>query len=318
MFEGFAEQWTPLLPLSEIRAAPRREVLAGQALVIWRVDANSVGVLLDRCPHRGVSLALGARTPAGRLECAFHGWQFNSDGSCARIPFNPTVDRSRRGAAALPHRMIGGLLWVYTGFEPDAEPDVPDHLTDPGLVKFVHHEVWSAHWTRAMENMLDFPHLPYVHRSTIGRFVRAKQKPDSLLHQEVQDTDYGYQLTPSVDDHPPGATLKWYRPNSMVLDTIPAPKMLRIQIYCIPTQTNHVRMLLVAVRNFAKNPAASLAFDRFNLKVLHQDKDVVESSDPVEVPAAGVERSVPTDKATLTFRAWYLRCLRDSAVAGPR
>lgn len=318
MFEGFARQWTPLVPLSEIGSAPRREFLAGEALVVWRVDRDTVAVLLDRCPHRGVSLALGARGPAGRLVCAFHGWEFDSQGGCVHIPFNPGADRSRRGAVTLPHRSIGGLLWVFTGFDPDTEPTVPATLTDPVLTRFVHHETWAAHWTRAMENMLDFPHLPYVHRTTIGRFVRAKQRPDSVLHQRVDDTDFGYRLTPWVDDNDPGATLAWYRPNSMVLDTTPPPRLLRIQIYCIPTEPDRVRMLLVSARNFARNPAASVAFDRFNVHVLHQDRAVVESSDPVEVPAAGRERSVPTDKATLTFRTWYLRELKGSSVADPR
>ncbi len=310
MFAGFARQFTPLLPLSEVTSKPRREVLAGEALVIWRVDRDTVAVLLDRCPHRGVSLSLGSRTQTGRLACSFHGWEFDSTGGCAHIPLNPGVDRSRRGATSLPHRQIGGLLWVFTGLDPEDEPQVPDSLTDPGLVRFVHHETWDAHWTRAMENMLDYPHLPYVHRSTIGRFVRAKQRPDSVLHQRIETTDYGYELTPWLDDEPPGATLRWYRPNSMLLNTMPAPKHLRIQIYCIPTEENRVRMLLISTRNFARTPAASPVFDLFNLKVLHQDRAIVESSDPVEVPPPGQEKSVPSDKATLTFRTWYLRNLK--------
>ena len=75
-------------------------------------------------------------------------------------------------------------------------------------------------------------------------------------------------------------------------------------------------MLLVTVRNFATNPAASIPFNQFNLKVLHQDRAIVESSDPVEVPT-GDERSVPTDRPTLTFRTWYLRHLKGTAVEAP-
>ncbi|NNG18424.1 Rieske 2Fe-2S domain-containing protein [Naumannella sp. ID2617S] len=318
MFDGFARQWTPVLPLARIGNRPQRAVVAGEPLVVWRVDKGRVGVLLDRCPHRSVSLALGSRTPSGGLACSFHGWEFDDAGACEKIPFNPDRRLARRGATKLPHRELGGLLWVFTGFDPDTEPELPDTLLDDSLVRFEHHETWAAHWTRAMENMLDYPHLPYVHRNTIGRFVRAKQRPDSVLHQEVRDTDFGYDVTPWLDDNPPGATLKWYAPNSMVLDTIPAPRLMRIQIYCIPAEPNRVRMLLVTTRNFARNPAASFAFDRFNVKVLHQDRAVVESSDPVIVPERGLETSVPTDKATLTFRTWFNRELPHSSVADPR
>ena len=317
MFDGFARQWTPILPSPAVKAAPQRSVVAGEAVVVWRDKAGKASVLLDRCPHRGVSLALGTRTPDGDLACGFHGWEFGADGGCRHLPFNPDTNRATRGATALPSREVGGLLWVFTGFDPDAEPTVAPHLSDPTLTRFDYAEEWDCHWTRAMENMLDFPHLPYVHRTTIGRFVRGKQRRDSRLNYDIAPTDYGFQFGTRVDDSPPGAHLQWYRPNSMILDTIPDPRVMRVQIFCIPTAPDKTRMLLVTVRNFAKNPAASVAFDRFNLKVLHQDRAIVESSRPVEVPASG-ERSAPTDQPTLRFRTWYLRNLRETSVTDPR
>ena len=159
MFEGFARQWTPVLPLRRIGSRPQRVAVAGEQLVVWRVAAHRVGVLLDRCPHRSVSLALGSRTTDGDIQCAFHGWRFDASGSCTRIPFNPDLTaghgRDRRGATALPHRELGGLLWVFTGFDPDTEPQLPETLLDESLIRFTHTETWDAHWTRAMENMLD-------------------------------------------------------------------------------------------------------------------------------------------------------------------
>jgi len=290
---------------------------------MWRPQPGSLpGVLLDRCPHRGVSLAQGRRTDDGALACAFHGWEFGSDGGCRYIPFNPDAPRQRLGATALPVRETAGFVWVFTGFPQQGvgdgasglgEPNVHEQLDDPNLTRHDHWEEWNCHWTRAMENMLDFPHLPYVHRTTIGRFVRSKQKRNSRLTFDLVDTDYGFRFGTRVDDNPPGASLSWYRPNSMILDTMPEPRIQRVQIFCIPTEPNRTRMLLVTVRNFATNPAAGLVFDKFNLKVLHQDKAIVESSDPVEVPASG-ERSVPTDRPTLAFRTWYLRELKGTSV----
>ena len=117
MFDGFARQWTPLLPSAEITTTPRRIKVAGEDLVAWRPQPDALpGVLLDRCPHRGVSLALGKRTDDGSLACAFHGWEFRPDGGCAHIPFNPDAARSRLGATALPVRETAGFVWVFTGF----------------------------------------------------------------------------------------------------------------------------------------------------------------------------------------------------------
>jgi hypothetical protein len=47
-----------------------------------------------------------------------------------------------------------------------------------------------------------------------------------------------------------------------------------------------------------------------NARIAAQDQAVVESSDPPEVPPAGEERSVGTDRATLHFRKYYEETLR--------
>lgn len=314
MFTDFARVWTPLAPSSAIKKDPSRHVLAGTPLVLWRDRTDTPVALLDRCPHRSVSLALGKRTDCGDLACGFHGWEFGAGGACTHVPFNPDAPRQRLGAVSFPVRERGGLVWVFTGFDPTDEPAYPESLDDPSLARMDHVEEWDAHWTRAMENMLDYPHLPYVHATTIGRFVRKKARRDSRLSYDLEDTNWGFRFGTRLDGYPPAAWLRWYRPNSMTLDVAPAPRMMRIQIYCIPAEPDRVRMMLVTTRNFAPNPVASVPFDRLNIHVLHQDRRIVESSDPIEVPEANLEKSVPTDRPTLTFRTWYLRQLKGTCV----
>lgn len=319
MFEGFARQWTPLLPSGEVTAEPRGLRVAGEDLVVWRPPGAGVpGVLLDRCPHRGVSLALGRHARGGGLACAFHGWEFGTDGACRHVPFSPDAPLRRLGATALPVRETAGYVWVFTGFEAEGEPNVHPELGSPGFARHDHWEEWDCHWSRAMENMLDYPHLPFIHRTTIGRFVRTKMRRDSRLHLAVHDAAHGFDVETQMDGRLSPASLSWYRPHGMVLDTTPAPRIMRLHIWCVPIEENRTRMILAAVRNFARNPAMSVALDRFNITVLRQDRDVVESSDPPEVPAGTAERSVPTDGPTLAFRTWYLRHLKGTTVADPR
>ncbi len=316
MFEGFARQWTPLLPVAQVTARPRQVAVAGVELVAWRGPDGQIGVLVDRCPHRGVALSLGKALPDGSLACGFHGWEFGPDGGCRHIPFNPEARRDRFAARALPVVVAAGYVWVFTGFDPrGAELDGPAYsglLDDPALVRFDHVEEWDCHWTRAMENMLDFPHLPYVHRSTIGRFVSARQHRDSRLRFDLTDTPTGFKFGARLDDGDPSAFLSWWRPHGMSLDTVPAPRLLRLHVWCVPVGPQRTRMILTSVRNFARSPAASPAFDRLNVTILRQDRAVVESSSPVVVPEGSLERSVPTDRPTLRFRAYYHRTLADS------
>ena len=340
MFDGFARQWTPLLPAGTVGSKPQRVRLAGEDLVAWRSPDGRVGVLLDRCPHRGVSLALGSVCGDGALACGFHGWEFGVDGACRHVPFNPDVRRERLGAPALPVVEAGGFVWVFTGFDRQdgtsgagaAEPpaygavghptyspvlDGPTEATG-ALARMDHVEEWDCHWTRAMENMLDFPHLPYVHRTTIGRFVRRRQRRDSRLSYDLAETDYGFRFGTRLDGGEPQAFLAWYRPHGMVLDTMAAPRLMRMHIWCVPVDDRRTRMVLSTVRNVQPQPVFSPAFDAVNRKILHQDRAIVESSQPPVVPPGAAERSVPTDRPTLTFRTWYHRELAPSSVPDPR
>src|SRR5437764_226212 len=66
----------------EIRDHPVATTLFGTPLVLFRGASGRVGALLDRCPHRNVPLSLGQVGRDGTLQCAYHGWRFDTAGAC--------------------------------------------------------------------------------------------------------------------------------------------------------------------------------------------------------------------------------------------
>ena len=50
--------------------------------------------------------------------------------------------------------------------------------------------IWRTHWTRARENMLDWPHLAFVHRRSIGKDLApfTEESMDTLL--EAHDSGW--------------------------------------------------------------------------------------------------------------------------------
>ncbi|MFY0563200.1 Rieske 2Fe-2S domain-containing protein [Archangium lansingense] len=309
--EGFADLWTPVAMSKEVGKAPYGLTLGGARLVLFRDQQGRVSALHDQCPHRGVKLSLGKVGKDGCLECPFHGWRFASDGACTHIPLNPMPEEKRRRYAAttFPVRERGGLLWVYTrpGAEAPDEPSVPSVMEQPGVHVWHYAETWNAHWTRAMENMLDSPHLPFVHRRTIGGPLARRMKPDSKMEMEVHPTPTGFRTTWTLDGGAPAeAYLEWLRPNGMSLN-VPIPnRLMRLFMWCVPVDADHTRMMLVSTRDFLKVQPLAALLDRFNKRILREDQAVVESSYPVESPPVSEERSVATDRATLAFRRWYL------------
>lgn len=312
MFEGFANVWTPILPARALGKRPVSAKVAGEPLALFRGEGGRVGALLDRCPHRGVALSLGEVDERGCLTCPFHGWSFRADGSCAHVPLNevPEAKRARHAATAVPARELGGLIWVFTGLDAGGtEPLPPPALLDPALHLTVFHEDWRTHWTRAMENMLDFPHVPFIHRRTIGRGMRRSLRRGSVMRLTLTPEPTGAWIQASLDGQEPQGGLRWWRPNAMELVGIPG---VQLHMFCVPLDAGHTRMIHVGAR---RGGAALL--DRiavlFNRRILMEDRAVVESSFPVEVPPAASEVSVATDMPTLHFRRYYERELRGSS-----
>lgn len=318
MFKDFARVWSPVILAKRLGKTPLPVRFAGENLVFFRDGQQVAHALLDRCPHRGVKLSLGTVTSDGCLRCPFHAWEFAGDGTATHIPLNPDAKKERLGATALPTREIGGVLWVYTapGVEAPTEPTVPDGLTMPGLARTFLEVEWNADWTRAMENMLDSPHVPFLHAGTIGRFVRPYLRRDSTMHVEWETTTYGGRTTSKLDGQPDsGATLDYFAPNVMVLNIGAPGKVFRMHSLCVPIETGRVRMIIIGVRSFATLPLLNPLFNHSNAKIAEEDRAIVESSFPVVVPPPALERSVRTDKATLKFRSYYFEQLVGSEAA---
>jgi phenylpropionate dioxygenase-like ring-hydroxylating dioxygenase large terminal subunit len=313
VFDGFANVWTPLVLARRIGRRPLRVVLAGEPIVLFRGAGGRIGALIDRCPHRGAALSLGRVGADGCLECPFHGWRFDPAGANRGAPLNPDAKLELLGATALPVRQIGELVWAHTsmGAAPP-EPQVPVELSDPGLTRCYVERDWACHWTRAMENMLDSPHLPFVHRRTIGRMYRQRMTPTSRMDISWEETPWGGRARAVFDGVDRGGVLEHHRPNVMTLH-IPIPgRRFHIHALVIPAERGRTRLIVVGSRDFARAGLLSPLFAWMNGRIADEDKAVVESSGPYECPPAGREHSVASDRATLQFRKYYYEALRGS------
>ncbi len=317
MFEGFANVWTPALVASEVGARPVSVTVAGEKIALFRDGKGVVGALVDRCPHRGVALSQGRVTDDGCLACPFHGWRFDARGDCTHVPFNPDAKRERLAAIALAAREIGGLVWIYTAPTADApmEPSPPDTMVRDDVTRTWVQREWATHWTRAMENMLDSPHVPFVHRATIGGDQARRMTRDTRMVMRWTATDYGGAIGMTFDDDPEMEILEFHKPNIMVLK-IPIPgRLFRMHAVCVPVSARVTRMIVVGARDFARPTLLNPFFNHTNRKILGEDQAVLESSDPPEVPPPSEERSVASDRPTLQFRKYYYDVLRGSAAS---
>jgi phenylpropionate dioxygenase-like ring-hydroxylating dioxygenase large terminal subunit len=180
----------------EVGAAPTRVRLFGRNYVAWRAPDGRVGFIDERCPHRGVSMAL-ARVEGCALRCLFHGWLVDVSGKVIDVPTEG--DRSALIAERVPvnqYRTVerGGLVWAWLGQgEP---PEFPDFawLDLPEENLWMTRSLWPVSWLQGLEAALDTAHVGYLHSGW------ARQ-PDEMDDQSqrfkvsprfsIDETDYG-------------------------------------------------------------------------------------------------------------------------------
>jgi phenylpropionate dioxygenase-like ring-hydroxylating dioxygenase large terminal subunit len=322
MFEGFANVWTPVELARRLGRRPLRVRVAGQQVVLFRGEGGRPGALLDRCPHRGAALSLG-RVVDGCVECPFHGWRFSPEGACRAVPLNdvPQARRERLGATALPVRERAGLLWLYTrpGTAAEDEPQVSEVLADATLVHWLGSATWRMHWSRAMENALDFAHLPFVHRHSIGLRFRRDVRSGATMALSVEPTATGMRIHSRLEGvrarHVPAA-LEFVRPNGMRLCVTERREERWLHLWCVPQDDGHTRILMATMQRSGRyNPLRPL-LNLFNQFVILEDQRVGESIQPSEVPQPQAEVHVATDRPTLLFRRYYHQVLRPSSAPG--
>lgn len=183
------EAWYPVHYVEDLdKAKPNKFTLLSQDLVLWwDIRAACWRAFEDQCPHRLAPLSQGRIAEDGLLECPYHGWAFQGNGSCDRIPqalVGTTPQESKRACVqSLPTAVRQGLLFVYPG-QPDNAPKVavpiiepleesPDEWTCLNTFRDLPYDALTL-----LENVLDASHVPFTHHRSVGN--RANAAPVEL------------------------------------------------------------------------------------------------------------------------------------------
>jgi len=98
--------WYPVVFLADLPAGkPYGFSLYGEPLLLFRDGQGRLACVPDRCPHRAARLSDG-QIIDGKLECLYHGWQFNATGECVRIPQLPADKQIPAPACLKPYHTV--------------------------------------------------------------------------------------------------------------------------------------------------------------------------------------------------------------------
>ncbi|KAI9106998.1 hypothetical protein K1719_022526 [Acacia pycnantha] len=94
----WTEEWYPLYLTQHVPDdAPLGLKVFDKQLVLFKDGNGELHCYEDRCPHRLAKLSEGQLVD-GRLECLYHGWQFEGEGKCVKIPQLPADAKIPRSA----------------------------------------------------------------------------------------------------------------------------------------------------------------------------------------------------------------------------
>lgn len=203
MGEAMRRFWIPALSayqLPEPDCPPIKVEIMGEKLVAFRNTEGVVGILSEKCCHRGASLAMGRVEECG-IRCLFHGWKFAPDGTVMETPnvSNPKF-RDRLTATAYPIREAGGFIWTYIGPK-ELEPEFPHwaFFDTPADYRLTRTMICPGNYVGYMEALLDSSHLTLLHRDAFARDIEtpfANNMSNAATGQdpviEVEDTTFGF------------------------------------------------------------------------------------------------------------------------------
>lgn len=307
--------WHPVCTIAELARSgengdgPLAVKLLDEELVIVRLDGE-VAALADRCAHRFAKLSIG-KVVDGRIQCPYHGWQYDGTGMCHRMPAAPGMKLPKKPlVASFECRVKYDLVWVRLDSS-WACTEIP-HCSaweNPQFEKIIVADPyeWQSSSERRWENFTDFSHFAYVHPGTL--FDPAYDEVDIVPMDRV-DGEFRFALAPGrdmLDRLPPDSPLGSFTYRAAMPYTVDlminlyrddTPFLLWTTSSPVTAETCRNFMIIAHV-NGDQPDSDALDFQKI---VLDEDRPVIESQPGV---ISVEEASLPTDKISREYRKWH-------------
>ena len=287
--------WHPLARIDEIIEQPKQFKVLGELIVAYR-DSENIIVFKDLCIHRGAALS-GGTVQDGCITCPYHGWTFNQEGSCVKIPSLPEKSKIPPNwkITKFDVREEFGLVWII--FEKPYQK-FPSWLDDAWNRKdyksfLVDSYQWKASAGRIIENVLDFSHFNFVHKGFTELADGPLIKPFNIIKNKegfqfsYDDTKLlrEYYLTFPFILHDRKRVINEKEESSTWSSNSDskAGDITILSFIASPIDEENTRIYVFIGRNHSLEKENSLMAEGFD-EIMEQDRVIVENQRPELVP----------------------------------
>ncbi len=257
----FPRTWVPLASTYELdpnRPSPLQ--FLGQKYVCYQDNDQRWVVLDDSCPHRLVPLSEGrVNRDSNSLQCSYHGWEFNSDGSCIRIPQvtseieKTSLSSKRSCVASYPVHIEKNVIWFWPWKEDVLSVAGKKYAHPEGLMEGANDNPSTYTrdlpygWDTLVENLIDPSHVPFAHHGLQGK--RDDAIPINMT-VPVSMGEEGFKF--EFEDRTMNLIRKgsglFQAPYTVAYDAkyeSETPRDFKLSVLCIPTKPGWSRAILL-------------------------------------------------------------------------
>ncbi len=125
-----SDKWFRVCQSEKLLEKPLSKKINGIPIVLFRGQNNKIGVLLDRCPHRNIPMSKGY-IENENLVCRFHGWHFDTEGTCVKVSQLKTLDdNDNRNAYSFDSYEEDGFIYVKCNNTKKDFPKIDEHPSE--------------------------------------------------------------------------------------------------------------------------------------------------------------------------------------------
>jgi len=226
----YAAAWSDSLAETQLLA----RTIMGEPIVLYRKADGGVAAIEDRCTHRFAPLSMGKVVNGDRVQCPYHGLEYDGTGACVRNPHGAKNIPPRARVKSYPVSEKHKAIWIWMGEAPADPGKVPDfgvldnvpelHTTKRDSI------VIRANYQLVIDNLLDLSHTSYLHEGILGNADTVES--EITVEQDGDDVVVGRHATNSTPpgmfaqfwpDHPPRVDkftkMRWMAPSTLRLLT---------------------------------------------------------------------------------------------------
>jgi len=212
-------RWYMIAKSSEIHERPVKREIWKQPVVLFRTGQGGIYALEDRCAHRLVRLSQG-RVTDDKIECAYHGWQFNGAGRCVHIPhLGSRTTLPNCEVRSFPVVEKHGFIWIFPGNPALSDTVAPMEMNEwddlNEISSFVTLRV-RAHFSYLIENLMDMYHGSLHAQYQVWTAESLKEVVEG--EKQVSAT---YQATTYYEIKDLGSILQLFIPSLRKLHSVP-------------------------------------------------------------------------------------------------